>query len=178
MTITIIADAGSATANAYVTEVEQIAYMATRLNATAWTTVSGTTCTENEKKAMIEAAIELDGERWRGTRATDTQALAWPRWNVNNPDSPNQLLYDSTVVPSRVKKAAMELAFQFLNAGTTDVASLPATDGVIQKSVDVLSTTYAQPWDRPKGLKRFPRIWAAIRPLCYGSSLSVATVRG
>ena len=59
MTISIDATAGGASANSYVTEAEQILYMATRLNASAWTTVEGTSCTDTEKQAMVEATRAL-----------------------------------------------------------------------------------------------------------------------
>lgn len=177
MTITITATAGSATANAFVTELEQIAYMATRLNASAWTSVSGTTCTETEKAAMVEAARELSMMTWCGRRTTTTQSLAWPRWYVENPDSPNAFYYDSAIVPDRVKNAACELAFQFLNLGTTDLSAVDANAGVIEKTVDVLTTRWA-PFARPQGMSRFPSVLRFIRPLLEGSASSVAVVRG
>ena len=165
MTISIDATVGGASSNSYVTEVEQIAYMATRLNASAWTTVSGTTCTETEKSAMVEAARELDVLVWAGRRSTSTQVRQWPRWSVLNPDSPVGFLYDSATVPQRVKDAACELAFQFLNMGTTDLAALDTTLNIKSKKVDVLETVYAEPFTRAKGLKRFPRVWHLIQPL-------------
>jgi len=178
MSITIVATAGASTANSFVTEAEQIAYMATRLNASAWTTVSGTTCTETEKAAMIEATRELSNRNWQGCRATETQALAWPRWDVINPDSPNTFYYQTTTVPQRVKDATMELAFQFLNAGTTDIASLDTSIGIKRKKVDVLETEYVDPSLRAQGLQRYPRVWALIRPLLMGAGNTVPVMRG
>jgi len=177
VTITIDASVGGAASNAYCTEVEQIAYMATRLNASAWTTVTGTTCTETEKQAMIEATRELTNKSWIGQRATTTQSQAWPRWNAPIPDSPTGFLFASNVVPQRVKDAACELAFQFLNAGTTDLASADSNQGVTEKTVDVLTTR----WDtyrRPTGLSRFTRVMDYIRPLLASSGSSVPLIRG
>jgi hypothetical protein len=177
MPITIVATPGSATANSFVTEVEIIAYMATRLNASSWTTVTGTTCTENEKKAMVEATRELSALSYIGERVDGTQA-SWPRENAQNPDSPGidsmggETLGDfaSNIIPQRVKDATCELAFQFIKSGTTDVAALDPTSGVIQKTVDILSTTYADPAVRAQGLARFPRVMNYIRPLLAKTS--------
>lgn len=177
MALVIDATPGGATANSFVTEVEQIAYMASRLNASAWTTFSGSSCTETEKAAMISATLELSMLNWEGRRATTTQVLAWPRWFAMNPDSPVGFLYSSSIVPDRVKNAACELAFQFLNAGTVDISMLDPNIGVIEKDVDVLRTRW-QPYVRPKGLARFPSVMRFIRPLLANTGSSVAVIRG
>ena len=167
MSITIVATVGSATANSFVTEAEAIAYVATRLNASSWTTVTGATCTETEKAALIESTRELSALAWKGQRVDSTQVLSWPRQWVENPDSPVGAwdFYATTVIPQRVKDAQCELALEFLKAGTTDVAALPSSDGVIQKTVDVLTTIWAEPHARVKGLARYPRVLALLRPL-------------
>jgi hypothetical protein len=177
MTITITATAGDAAANSFVTEAEAIAYMAGRLNASAWTTLSGSTCTETEKQALIEATLELTVLGYRGARVGTTQALAWPRdWAVN-PDDPTGQFYANTVIPDRVKQATCELAFQFLKAGTTDVAALDSLQGIRQKTVDVLTTVY-EPGYRPRGIARYPRVINYLRPLLEGSSLMIPLERG
>lgn len=167
MTISIVATAGSATANSFVTEAEQITYMATRLNASSWTTLSGATCTETEKAAMVEATRELSAMRWLGNRVDSTQVLAWPRAYVPNVDSPTFAFdyYSTTTVPQRVKDATCELAFQFLKAGTTDLAAVDAGAGVIEETVDVLTTRY-EAWAKPRTLlERYPSVARFIRPL-------------
>jgi hypothetical protein len=178
MAVTINATPGDAAANSYVTEVEQIAYMATRLNLGAWVTVSGATCTETEKQGMVEATRELTAMGWQGVRVTEEQALSWPRDWVPNPDSPTWQYFDSTVVPKRVKDAACELAFQFVKAGTTDLAAADAEAGVIEKTIDVLTTR----WDgyrRPTGLSRFPSVLRTIQVLLTGTaSHTIPLVRG
>lgn len=179
MSITITATVGSASANSFVTELEQISYMATRLNASSWTSVSGTTCTEDEKKAMIEATRELSalaGRAWVGTRVDGTQALSWPRTNAVNPDT--GFYYSTTEIPQRVKDATCELAFQFLKAGTTDLAAADSAAGIKSKTVDVLSTTYLDPRERPDGLARFPRVLGWVSPLSTPTSTTFPVVRG
>lgn len=177
MTITLDATPGGSTANSYCTETEAIAYMANRLNASAWTTFSGTACTEDEKKALISATIELSMLSWVGRQSTTTQSLVWPRWAALNPDSPVGFLYPSDIVPDRVKNATIELAFQFLNAGPTDISAIDPSLAVIEKQVDVLVTRY-QPYQRPQGLARFPSVMRFIRALLTSHANSTAIIRG
>lgn len=179
MAITIVATVGSASANSFVTEAEQIAYMATRLNASSWTTLTGATCTETEKAAMVEATRELSAMRWLGARVDSTQALSWPRAWVHNPDSPTAAwdYYSTTAIPQRIKDATMELAFQFLKAGTTDIAAVDGNAGVIEKTVDVITTRWAE-WARPQGFgARFPSVQRFILPLLERSGTSTRLVR-
>lgn len=178
MTITIDATAGGASANSYVTEAEAILYMATRLNVTGWTTLTGSSCTDTEKTALIEATRELNALDWKGRRSTTTQVLQWPRWWVEDPDSPVGFYYVPTIVPQRVKDAQCEWALQFLKAGTTDIAALDPNLAVKLKRVDVLETE----WDtylRPQGLSRFPSVRRTIAPLLSTLGYHVSTlVRG
>lgn len=177
MAIAIVATAGATNANSFVTEAEAIAYAATRLNApSGWTTFEGTTCTESEKKALIEAQRELNAMTWVGARTSSTQALAWPRYGAPDPDNYDQ--FDSTEIPQRVKDAQCEYAWQFIKAGTTDLASQDTNRGVIQKVVGPLSTSWESASARPTGLGRVPRVLALIRPLLSGSGSSVRVVRG
>lgn len=179
MTLTIDAGAGSATANSFCTEATAIDYMAARLNASAWTTVSGSSCTESEKAALIEATRELTVLGWVGARATATQALAWPRTYAINPDAPSfaQQWFASDVVPQRIQLATAELAFQFLKAGSTDVAASDPNQGVIKKQIDVIVTEW-MPFQRPTGLALFPRVQALVQPLLASSGSSLDLVRG
>lgn len=177
MAITIVATAGGASANSFCTEAEAIAYVATRLNASAWTTASGSTCTEDEKKALCEATREISALDFLGYRADDTQALAWPRQYAPEPDQVGGGYFATTEIPVAVKDATAELAFQFLKAGTSDLAALDASLGVVEKTVDVLTTRY-QPYQRPTGLKRLPSVWRFLAPLLVSQANSTRLVRG
>lgn len=180
MTISIVATVGSASSNSFVTEAEAISYMATRLNASAWTTLSGSTCIETEKAALIEATRDLSVRLWLGTRSDTVQALSWPRLFVPNPDVPfyGIYFYPSTAIPQRVKDATCELAFQFLKAGSSDLAEADPTIDIKRKKVDVLETEYVERGQRPKGLRRFPRVWNYVAPLLMDAGIGVALVRG
>lgn len=159
MAVTVDATVGGASSNSFVTVAEADAYLEARLNSAAWT---GDTA---KKQAVIEATRELNRLDWAGQRVDTTQALSWPRDEVEDPDSPTLGEYvDNTIVPLRVKEATYELALEFLRAGTTDLAALPATTGVIEKTVDVLTTRYADPSQQAQGLLRYPRVWTLISP--------------
>lgn len=174
MAPTLVATAGATTANSFATQAEGTTYCDARLNSSAWTSAA----TADKDRALIEATRELNVLTWAGLTVTTTQALAWPRQYVTNPDSPTGDYVDSTIVPQRLKDATTELALQFLIAGTTDLAALDATQGVIRKRVDVLETEWAKPYERAKGLARFPRVLDLIKPFLVTTGNSVPLVKG
>ena len=182
MAITIVATVGSATANSYTTEAEFITYLATRLNVPAGTTGSGTTASETEKKAMIEAARELQMLPWVGTRVDTTQILAWPREYAPKPDLPDDITvgtsyyYLTTEIPQLVKDAQIELAMEFIKAGTTDLAARDAALDVLTEKVDVLETGYVPQTQRAQGIARFPRILTLLGPLLDSEASDAMTV--
>ncbi len=175
MALVIDATVGGATANSFVLKTEMDAYVLTRLNAGAWTGVDA------QLAALTEATRQLNVQPWDGSTVTSTQALNWPRQFVTNPDAPawgTAIDYATTIIPQRVKDATCELALQFLKAGTTDIASLPANDGLIRKRVDVLEKEWADPRVQKEGLERYPLVWNLIAPLLVGgSSINFRTVR-
>ena len=238
MALTIVSTPGSATANSYANELEFIAYAAARLNVPAGTTVSGSTCSETEKAALIEAQRELTTLAWAAQRSLSTQALAWPQRYALNPDAPAvtgisdiaQLYFDdglpltagsfvvgtsytivsvgttdftligataSTVglqftatgvgtgtgtaavtasVPTRVKDAQIELALEFVKAGTTDIAAADPGTGVIEETVDVITTRWT-PYARASGLSRYPRVLSRIGPMLATTAGSLELAR-
>lgn len=166
MTLTIDASVGGVASNSFVDEPDAIAFAATRLNLAGWSTVSGTSCTEDEKKALIEATRELSALLYQGYRSTNTQALSWPRYLAIDPDQSGcRSYFDPTVLPQRLIDATCELAIAFLAAGTTDIAAADDSLGIIRKTVDVLTTEWAAPSQRLQGLARFPRVMRLLSPL-------------
>ena len=173
MPIAIDATVGGAAANSYVLLADAQTYMSGRLNSSAWDTAT----TDQQNRALVSASAELTNLSWVGRRATVTQALAWPRWMAPNPDSPVGFLYLSDIIPDRVANATYELAFQFLVAGTTDIAALDPNLAVVEKTVDVLTTRY-QPYQKPQGLARFPSVMRYIRPLLASVAGSTPILKG
>lgn len=173
MAVTIVATAGGASSNSYVTLSEMTTYMEARLNSGAFDDADP----DDQNRALVEATRWLDTLTWRGERTTSTQALQWPRQWALDPDSPIQDYYDEDAVPGRVKDAQRELAFQFLVAGTTDAASLEPTRNVKRKKVDVIETEYFDARDTVTGLARFPSATRYIAPLLVSAGPSIKTVR-
>lgn len=177
MTITIVADVGSASANSFVTVDEADAYLATRLNSSAWTG------TEPKKQALCEATRDISAIVYQGWRVNDAQALSWPRFQAPNPDASGSLGYATyatyyleTMIPQRIKDATCELALEFLRAGTSDIVGADSTVGVIERTVGPLTTRW-QPGQRVTGLARYPRIMKLIGPLLSIGSGQVRLVR-
>ena len=121
MAVTINATAGDASANSYITLAEADAFvdaMVLGTDANKW----GSGNTDSRNRALTAAAQRLDRERFLGARATDTQALQWPRTGVRKPDTyvntyatgfPFRISDDyftDTEVPDQVKRAQIELA--------------------------------------------------------------------
>lgn len=176
MAVVIVATAGSASANSFVTSAEATTYHEGRLNSSAWSSAVA----DDQNRALVEATRELNLLSYSARKASDTQSLQWPRFFAKDPDAAYfQIWYfASTVIPQRMKDATCELALEFLKAGTTDVAALDPTINVIEKTVDVLTTRYAEPEKRRKGLARFPRVWNLVAPLLDSSFGNTPIVRG
>lgn len=103
----IVATAGAANANSYLTIAEGDAIADTMLGTLAW---SGAT-DDDKARALITATNGLDTLGWIGTRATTTQALAWPRENATCGDKD----YDATEIPREVQLATFDLANALLS---------------------------------------------------------------
>lgn len=160
----IVATAGASTANSFASQSEADAYLDARLNASAWNDEDDD---DQKVRALIEATRQLNVMPWVGTRSTDTQSLSWPRTDAPNPDAASieTVTYDGSIVPTRIKNATIELALEFLRAGTTDVASADTTIGIQEKTVGPLTTVYFEPYLRPQGLAKYPRVLGLIAPL-------------
>lgn len=176
MAVVIVATVGSASANSYTTLAEANSYMEGRLNSTLWDAASDDSC----NRALVEATREIDTLFFVGKRASTTQALAWPRDFAVDPDDPNGDYFATTEIPTRVKNACMELANQFIVAGTTDVAALDSAQGIVREKVDVIEVEYA-PYAKASGLSRYPRVLNWLVPLLDGGvpgGLVTQVVRG
>ena len=115
MAITIVATAGSATANSYITlsdAEDLIDGLVKDDDVVAWASAS----TDDKNRALYTATQRIDRERFLGARADDTQALQWPRTGVRKPDTyintyatgfPFRITtdyYTDTEIPDQVKK--------------------------------------------------------------------------
>jgi hypothetical protein len=129
MAIVLDATVGGAAANTYVTLVEAQAIIdgfVQDADVQHWN--SGNTDSRN--RALFTATQRLDRERFLGARATDTQALQWPRTGVRKPDTyintyavgfPFRITTDyftDTEIPTQIKYAQVVLAV-FLHNNTS-----------------------------------------------------------
>lgn len=117
MPITIDPTVGGAASNSYVSEAEAEDYFAARLFSTAWT---GAASADTKRAALVMATRRIEQVRFSGTRASDTQALQWPRFNVWDHDTGTTLADD--VIPQAVKFATYELALSYLSASSDPAA--------------------------------------------------------
>ena len=126
MAITIDATVGGANANSYLTLADAQAIVdgfVQDADVTAWATAT----TDQKNRALFTATQRLDRERYLGARATDTQALQWPRTGVRKPDTyintytvgfPFRITTDyftDTEIPTQVKYAQVVLAVYLHN---------------------------------------------------------------
>ena len=126
MAVTIDATAGGASANSYMTLTQADTYveaMISSADVTAWSTGDD----DLRNRALTAAAQRLDRERFIGAKATDTQALQWPRTGVRKPDTyvnnyatgfPFRISEDyftDEEFPDQIKHAQIELAVYLKN---------------------------------------------------------------
>jgi len=180
----LVATVGSATANAFADVDEADEYLDARLNASAWT--ASTVDEDNKIRALVEAARELSALEplLQGYRTDAVQALCFPRTGVINTKAPvdgplgtsGYPEFDDDVIPADWVAANIELALEFLKAGTSDLASLDAKLNVIRKKTGPLETEWADPAQRAQGLARFPRVWALVEQFLAEEATSGLTV--
>jgi hypothetical protein len=150
MAISINATAGEATANSYLTLADAQAIIDGLIeddDVTAWASAT----TDQKNRALYTAAQRIDRERFLGARATDTQAMQWPRTGVRKPDTyintyavgfPFRITTDyftDTEIPDQVKKAQAVLA-AYLN-NNKDGLGLSGLEDYKAVSVGSISVT-------------------------------------
>ena len=150
MAVTIDATVGGASANSYITLSEANTFVEAMISSTdvsKWTT--GTDDTRN--RALAAATQRLDRERFIGARATNTQALQFPRTGVRRPDTyvntystgfPFRISEDyfsEEEIPDQIKRAQIELAVYLHN--NTDGISLSGLNDFKNVKIGSLDVT-------------------------------------
>jgi hypothetical protein len=175
---TLIATVGSPTANAYITVARAKILLDLVPNADAFTgdSVDG----DAQIRAVVEGTTMLDVLAYKGLRlkSKDQQALSWPRAFVEDPDGgASSELYrgvgmegvivylDSDTIPLRLERATARLALEIMKAGTATIWGQDDTLELKEKQVDVLTTIWADPQHRLRGLRKFPQVWREVYPL-------------
>jgi len=126
MAVTIDATVGGENANSYLTLEAAEAIIGGFVqddDVVAWASAT----TDQKNRALVSATQRLDRERFLGARATDTQALQWPRTGVRKPDTyintyavgfPFRITtdyYTDTEIPDQIKYAECVLAVYLNN---------------------------------------------------------------
>ena len=168
MAISIDATVGGANANSYLTlEAAQaiIDGFVEDADVTAWASAT----TDQKNRALFTATQRLDRERFLGARATDTQALQWPRTGVRKPDTyintyatgfPFRITadyYTDTEIPDQVKQAQVVLAV-YLNSNK-DGLGLSGLEDYKSVTIGSLSVTSAGASSMATGADRVPPIF-------------------
>ena len=126
MAIAINATVGAANANSYLTLTDAQSLIDGLIeddDVVAWASAT----TDQKNRALYTAAQRIDRERFLGAKATNTQALQWPRDGVRKPDTfthtysagfPFRLTtdyYTTTEIPEQIKNAQSVLAVYLHN---------------------------------------------------------------
>lgn len=171
MALTLIEEdgTGKADANSYASVVDGDAYHDGHLYATAWTAAT----TENKEKALVFATRLLDAEfRFKGVKASTTQALQWPRAECRDPDGDDYLASDA--VPHAVVQATCELARELL---VKDRTAAPPGEGLKYLNVGSTQTGYDKT-DTPPVITRVAQaMLAKLGSLLKAKSGAVNLVR-
>lgn len=162
MPLELEATPGAEDANAYATVAEAEEYASYRVGGAAFLALTD----EKQIQALVTAAGDIDtletDPGFIGDRATDDQALAWPRTGTD---------YDDDELPSSLVKANIELAMSyapaFASGSTTDVLATESGNGNIKREkVGPLETEYFAAGSG--GATAFTRFPAVVQRLLYG----------
>jgi len=168
MAITIDATIGGANANSYLTLAAADAIIEGFVqddDVVAWASA-----TEDQKnRALYTATQRVDRERFLGARATDTQALQWPRTGVRKPDTyintyatgfPFRITadyYTDTEIPDQIQKAQAVLAVYLNN--NKDGLGLSGLEDYKRVQIGSLNVETAGASSMATGADRVPPIY-------------------
>lgn len=134
----------------------------TNMGNAAWALLS----TANKETALRRATMFMQQFyrlQWKGTRVLSTQALDWPRYDVQVPDLGYlNVIYPDTV-PDLVVRANAELAL----IASTETLNPNLTQATLSKQVGPIKVNYDQ--NSPQA-KRYVFITDILRPLLGSSS--------
>lgn len=179
MSLTLTKENGSglADANSYASVADGDSFHDGHLYATAWT---GAT-TDQKSTALVMASRLIDAEyQFNGVRATDAQAMAWPRYRCPDPDRDSRLLLGGNwlpenQVPKNVSAATCEMARELLLADRT---AAPTGEGLKYHNESGSQTGYDKTDRRPIISAVAQAMLAKYGSLVKSKSGAVRLVRG
>lgn len=174
MALTLDASVGGSGSNSYLDRGAATALLEAVPNADAWTAAAAS----QQDRALVHATTMLDTLAYQGQKTESTQALAWPREDVADPDYGERnvvgawdcVYLPDDAIPRRVQRACAQLALIILRAGTEDVWGEDETlDFAGESLAGVTATQYVAPHQRQRGLRRYPQVWRELAPLTAGA---------
>jgi hypothetical protein len=162
----LITESGAAApdAESYASVAFATDYHAARGNV-AWAALTGEAMEQMLRRAT-EAMLALYRERWKGVRATGTQALDWPRLDV----VVDSYAKAADEVPVEVQKACAILALKAIS-GDLDPDPTQATK---RKRVGPIDVEYFEP---AQVLRLHRAVTDLLSPFLTGSGMNVRLVR-
>jgi hypothetical protein len=146
---------GGADSDSYGTIAEADAYHAAYGNAD-WATYDDAI----KEPALRRAAQYIDSSySFIGTKASESQALEWPRSGAYV----NGVLVDDATIPTAIKRAQFEAA---LRAVTEDLTADIESGNVTEETVDVITVTYSEYSNN--GQKKYPLIDKLLKNYTLG----------
>jgi hypothetical protein len=168
MPLVLVPTPGADNANSYTDLAYAAAYFAGRMATGAWDAADDAART----RALVAATARLEQERYAGERASDTQALKWPRIDVFDDDG---IAYASNAIPIPVQQACCEQALDLLNASGADLlgpTGLEAFSEISLGSIDITMRPAA-----PAGGALSPQVRRLLRGLLATALRSVPAWR-
>lgn len=174
----IVATAGSASANSYLTVAEGDAFAAGDIDGSVWTNSSS----DDKVKALISATRQMDVIGYVGERSTTTQALSWPRTGFTTTEKQ----YSDTEIPQEIKLSTYEIAKSLLRgtnvisggSGTELIPGIP-NEGLRRVKMDVLEIEWQATYRPPvTPLKALPQLQLLLNELVLNTpGQAIAVVR-
>ena len=124
---------GKADAESYADVAFADAYVDAQGGSATWSAADDTTVIEPALRKATQWIDDTFGQRWKGYRKTQAQALRWPRQGVYDRDG---YLIDSESLPLRLKQATAAVALEVV-LGKNLFASATTTEVVGSKSIQV-----------------------------------------
>ncbi|HNY80769.1 MAG TPA: hypothetical protein PKO46_21015 [Sedimentisphaerales bacterium] len=152
---------GLSTANSYLSVADADTYHASVTQSSDWTAATQAA----KENGLIVATQYLDIRfqgRWRGYRNTRSQALAWPRYSVEDDDG---YVLDATALPQKLKDACAEMALRVV-LGDHLLGAVTEPGEVVSESVSVgpISESKSYAGGKPYGYE-YPKLDAMVRGL-------------
>jgi len=155
---------GGASANSYVTLAEANAYFDEHLNVSEWTDATD----DLKNRALIQATRRLDQLSFNGGKATEAQALKWPRIGVVDDEGYG---IDSDEIPQQMKDAQCELALAMLASDLLVDTGLEGFEMVEVGPVKAVPKHQQKAGELPENVRR------EISPFLYQSRANVRLER-